>query len=107
MPALEELGTTILRKELQKQNLDSKGVKAHLKSRLRDALINKGNDPDEFDFPNSVEQILATMNKKLNRQIAELKIATGGTAPNEVKRVRGQHRNKIEQQTRGAKNLLD
>ncbi|ESN90794.1 hypothetical protein HELRODRAFT_184269 [Helobdella robusta] len=41
MTALDELNTTILRKELRQRNLDSKGTKAVFIDRIRDALINE------------------------------------------------------------------
>ncbi|ESN98666.1 hypothetical protein HELRODRAFT_162116 [Helobdella robusta] len=42
MPSVEKLETTNLKKELRKRNLDSKGAKAVLINRLRDALTNEG-----------------------------------------------------------------
>ncbi|ESN95643.1 hypothetical protein HELRODRAFT_179113 [Helobdella robusta] len=68
---------TNLRKELRKRNLDSRGAKTVLINHLRNALINKVNDPEEFDFPDPVEELITEW-------IAKLRAANGRTIPNEM-----------------------
>ncbi|ESN90103.1 hypothetical protein HELRODRAFT_182797 [Helobdella robusta] len=69
---LEKFDTTHSRKELQKRNLDSIEVKAVLVNRLRNALIKEEIDPDEFDFPDPVEQQFVEMNRKFDQQAEKL-----------------------------------
>jgi hypothetical protein len=75
---LKDLKVGDLKKELEERDMETSGKKAELQERLRQALIEEGDDPDSFVFevPGAVDMSavlgkMEAMEKKIEEHIKE------------------------------------